>query len=179
MNTPKELIDHYTHLYDVMKGSRDVSKMKMFGTAFTSMFKQVANVHPDIAKATLEYLGALEYNNYLTMNEAQEIASIFINDDTSITGVAEPTKGAHWSMEALKSFLTSKGMPLEEKPYYNWHALWVTTNMIYSDFANSFVELMGAKDNSTIATASYKLAIKKLKDLDRPSFIREYFEMDK
>lgn len=174
----QELKAAYEHLYQVMKGSKDVSKMRMFGTTFTNMFNQVAEKHPEIALATIEMLSAIEYNNYVTMAEAMDVAHGFINDDTMVTGMPEPSKGAHWSMEALKSFLGVKGMPLEEKPYYNWCALWLTTNMIYSDFANTLVEITGAKDNDRIATACYKMAVKKLKDLDRPKFIREYFELD-
>lgn len=173
----KDLIDKYLQLYDTMKHSKDVSKMKMFGTTFTQMFKQVAEKHPEIAMATIELLSAVEYNNYVTMTEAMDVAHEFINDDTSVTGLPEPSKGAHWSMETLKSFLGVKGLPLEDKPYYNWCALWLTTNMIYSDFANTLVEITGAKDNDRIATACYKMAVKKLKDLDRPAFIREYFEL--
>lgn len=168
----------YDRLYQVMKGSKDVSKMKMFGTTFSNMFYQVAEKHPEIAMATIEMLSAIEYNNYVTMAEAMDVAHDFINDDTMVTGLPEPSKRAHWSMESLKSFLMQKGLPLEEKPYYNWCALWLTVNMIYSDFANTFVELLGAKDNERIAVASYKMAVKKLKDLDRPHFIREYFDLD-
>jgi hypothetical protein len=50
--------------------------------------------------------------------------------------------------------------------------------MIYSDYANVIVELIGSKDNERVATACYKMAVKKLKDRDRPHFIREYFELD-
>ena len=154
-----------------------MSKMRMFGSIITHMFNQVAEKHPDIAMATIELLSAIEYNNYVSMPEAINTASHFVNDDTLITNNAEPTKGAHWSTEALKSFLGVKGLPLEDKPYYNWCALWLTVNMIYSDFANTLSEITGAKDNDRIATACYKMAVKKLKDLDRPHFIREYFEL--
>lgn len=51
-------------------------------------------------------------------------------------------------------------------------------NMIYSDFADEIVELIGEKNGEKIAVASYKMAVKKLKDLDRPHFLREYFELD-
>lgn len=81
-------------------------------------------------------------------------------------------------MDTLKAFLTQKGLPLEDKPYYNWPALWLTVNMIYSDFADTFVELLGTKENERIAIASYKMAIKKLKDKDREHFVRDYFDLD-
>lgn len=174
----QELKARYAELYDEMKGSKDVSKMVLFGTAFTRMFDKVAVSHPDLAAMTLDFLSAMEYNNFVTQIEAMDVASHFINDDTRVSGASEPSKGAHWSMATLKEFLTQKGLPLEDKPYYNWPALWLTVNMIYSDYADAFVTLFEEKDNETMAVASYTLAVKKLKDKDRRSFIREYFDLD-
>lgn len=175
--TTQELKDRFAQLYAEMSMSKDVANMKLFGSAFTKMFDKVANTHPDLAHATIEFLSAMEFHNFVTMAEATEVALHFINDDTVLTGSAEASKGAHWSMDALKSFLTQKGLPMEEKPYYNWPALWLAVNMIYSDFADVIAEAVG-KDSEKIATTCYKMAIKKLKDLDRPHFIREYFELD-
>lgn len=175
--TTQGLKERYTQLYNEMKASRNPSKMKIYGVALTEMFNKVATTHPDIALTTIEMLAAIEYHNYVTRDEALDVAEDFINDDTMITGNAEPTRGAHWSMDALKGFLTQRGIPLEEKPYYNWCSLWLTVNMIYSDYANVIMELTSSKENDKIATASYKMAVAKLKDRDRPSFIREYFEL--
>lgn len=173
----QELKARYAELYEEMKQSKDVSKMIVFGTAFTQMFDKVATAHPDIAAATLEFLASMEYNNYVTQAEAAEVASHFINDDMAISGASQPSKGPHWSMETLRTFLTSKGLPTEDKPYYNWPALWLAVNMEYSDYAEAFAKLTGAKDNESLATASYTMAVKKLKDRDRPKFIREYFNL--
>lgn len=172
-----ELKNQYDQLYATMSGSKDVAKMKHFGAGFTAMFHKAADSYPDLATSTLEFLSGIEYYNFVTPNEATSIASRFVNDDTMITGSGEPSKGAHWSMDALKGFLSQNGIPLEDKPYYNWPALWLTVNMIYSDFANTLVELYGSKDNEHIAQASYKFAVNKLRDLDRPHFIREYFHL--
>lgn len=167
----------YDKLYLMMEASRDVAKMKYFGAAFTAMFHKAADSHPELAAFALEILSGMEFYNFVTPTEAATVASHFINDDTVITGSGEPSKGAHWSMETLKSFLNRSGIPLEEKPYYNWAALWLTVNMIYSDFANTLSELLGSKDNDVLAQAVYKMAVKKLKDLDRHYFIREYFHL--
>ena len=176
--TTQELKETYKRLYDGMKMSKDVSKMKIFGAAFTDMFGKVAQAHPDIAQAAIDMLSAIEYHNYVTKQEAMDVAEEFINDDTLITGSAEPTRGAHWNMDALKGFLTQHGIALEEKPYYNWPALWLTMNMIYSDYAEVIAEAVGEKNADKIGETSYKMAVKKLKDKDRPNFIREYFELD-
>ena len=69
-----------------------------------------------------------------------------------------------------------------EKPYYNCYALWVTANMIYSDHANSVAEDMGypnpeAVPNEKMALSMYRKAVEQLKDVDRPKFVREYFDL--
>lgn len=177
MNTA-DLKERFGELYENMAHSKDVSKMKHFGKTFATMFDKVAEVHPDMASAIVDMLSAIEYNNFVTKDEAIEVSSHFINDDMVITGNPEPSKGVHWSMDALKSFLEQKGLPTEEKPSFNWYALWLTVNMVYSDYADAFVSLLGRNDNETIAIASYTLALKKMKDLDRPKFIRAYFHLD-
>lgn len=174
----QDLKARYAELYADMARSKDVSKMQHFGAAFTMMFEDVAEKHPDIAEDILEFLAGMEYNNFVTPAEATAVASNFINDDTFVSGASEPTKGSHWPMETLKSVLTQRGLPLEEKPYYNWPALWLTVNMEYSDYAEAFAKLFGSKENEKIATASYTFAVKKLKDRDRPHFIRKYFDLD-
>lgn len=176
--TAQELKDLFQRCYDEVVESKDPAKMRILGGVTLRMYNKMADAHPDIAQRELEAMMAIGFYNYVTMAEATEIAARFVNDDRAVTGSAEPSKGAHWSMGTAKDFLTSKNIPLEDKPYYNWPALWVTMNMIYSDFADELVELIGAKDGEKIAVASYKMAIKKLKDLDRQHFIREYFELD-
>lgn len=174
----QELKARYAELYANMALSKDVSKMKLFGTAFSQMFDKVATSHPDIAMATIEFLTAMEYHNFVTPVEATSVASHFINDDMYVSGASEPTKGAHWPMETLKSLLSQHGLPLDEKPFYNWPALWLTVNMEYSDYAEVFAKLLDSKENESIATAAHAFAVKKLKDKDRPQFIREYFGLD-
>ena len=177
--TTQEMKERFAQLYTTMANSKDVANMKYFGTAFARMFDNVATRDPKLAMATLESLEAMEYNNFVTRDEAVEVAAHFINDDMKVMSASEPSKGAHWSMDALKGFLSQKGLPLDDKPYYNWPALWLTVNMIYSDYADAFVSLLDKKDNETMAIASYTIAIKKLKDLDRPRFVREYFRLDR
>lgn len=174
----QQLKTRYNELYAYMAQSKEVSKMKHFGVAFSQMFNQVAEAHPEIAESVLELLAMIEYYNFVTPDEATAIAAKFINDDMSISGTSEPSKGPHWPMETLKSLLTQKGLPLDDKPYYNWPALWLTINMEYSDYAEGFKDLTGSKDNDRLATASYTFAVKKLKDRDRKCFIRQYFGLD-
>ena len=60
----------------------------------------------------------------------------------------------------------------ECESYYNRYALYVAINMIYSDFATKLVQFV---DEDKMVEVVYRLAVDKLKDKDRPRFIREYF----
>lgn len=165
--TNSELKEKFRTLYKDMAESKDVDKMIIFGDAFKKMYDKVADMHPDMAAATLGILGAIEYNNYMTSEEAMEAAAKLVNDDGS--------PAPHWRMDEAKAFLTSRGIALEDKPYYNFPALWLTMNMLYSDFAEPVTEMLGGEDNEKVATAFYKMAVKRLKDADRPKFVRWYF----
>ncbi|MBO7343663.1 MAG: hypothetical protein J6U45_06495 [Alistipes sp.] len=170
--------DSFQSLLTTAVEARDPAKMQILADSYTRLFGKVAEAHPDIAMAALALLAPIEYHNYLTAEEATAIASKFINADRNVSGASEYTKGAHWGMDVLKSFLSSRNLPAEEKPYYNWPALWVTVNMIYSDYADTLADLLGSKENERLATAAYKMALRKLKDPDRPQFIRDYFNLD-
>lgn len=176
--TTQEMKDHFQSLLGAAVEARDPAKMRTLADSYTRLFGKVAEAHPDIAMAALALLAPIEYHNYLTAEEATTIASKFINADRVVSGASEYSKGPHWSMDVLKSFLTSRNLPVEEKPYYNWPALCVAVNMIYSDYADTLADLIGTKDNERLATASYKMALRKLKDPDRPQFIRDYFDLD-
>lgn len=175
--TTQELKARYSELYNTMKESKDVANMRTFGEAFTRLYNKVSEVHPDLAMATLNLLESINYNNFVTAEDATELAGKFINADKTLTGAPEGSKGAHWRMDETKAFLVSRNLATEEKPYYNWPALWLTMNMMYSDYADTLVEVLGTKDGEKIATTCYKFAISKLKDPDRPRFIRSYFSI--
>lgn len=174
----EDLKARFNALYDKMVVSKDVANMKLFGAAFGKMFDKVASSMPDLAFSTIEMLSAVEFHNFVTMAEAQETAATFINDDKVVTGRAENSRGAHWRPDEVKAVLSPRGIALEESPFYNWWALWLTVNMMYSDYADTLAELIGSKDQERLAVACYKMAIRHLKDPDRPHFIREYFHLD-
>ena len=175
----EDLKTRFAELYEQMATSKNVSNMKLFGSAFKNMYAQVAVALPDVAFATLEALSAIEYHNYVSASEAQTVATSFINDDRVIMSADQESKGAHWTADEVKAILSSRGILLEDKPYYNWWALWLTINMIYSDDADTLSDLLGTKDQEQLAVACYKLALRKLKDPDRPYFVRDYFHLDK
>ena len=169
-----EILERYEELYEDMATSGNKDKMTAFGEAERSMFKRLAKEHPAIAQMWLDKLEAMHWRNYLSKQEAEEIASHLVNQNGRI--------GAHWNYDTFKGAVESLGGKVYEKPYYNCYALWVTANMIYSDHANSVAEDMGANSpeavpNEKMALSMYRKAVEQLKDVDRPKFIREYFDL--
>lgn len=168
----EELKERYLELYDDMAKSGMPEKMKIFGEAAKWAFDRLHERDPKLAEMWVEKLEATHWHNYLSKAEANEIVAKFINQDNS--------RGAHWSYDVFKGAVESLGGNMMEEPYYNCYALWVVANMIYSDHAQSVAEDMGHTTpaqvpNEKMALSMYKKAVEKLKDKDRPRFVRDYF----
>ena len=169
-----EILERYEELYEDMATSSNKDKMLAFGEAEKWGFKRLNELSPKDAQCWLDKLEAMHWKNFLSKQEAEEIASKLINQNGRI--------GAHWNYETFKAAVEGLGGKVADKPFYNCYALWVTANMIYSDHANSVAEDMGypnpeAVPGEKMALSMYRKAVEKLKDIDRPKFIREYFEV--
>ena len=169
-----EILERYEELYEDMATSGNKDKMTAFGDAERWAFKRMNEISPKDAQCWLDKLEAMHWKNYLSKHEADEITSKLINQNGRI--------GAHWGYETFKNAVESLGGKVYEKPFYNCYALWVTANMIYSDHAQSVAEDMGmsspeAVPNEKMALSMYKKAVEQLKDVDRPKFVREYFDV--
>lgn len=169
-----EILERYEELYEDMATSGNKDKMIAFGDAERWAFKKMNEISPKDAQCWLDKLEAMHWKNYLSKAEAEEIASHLINQNGKI--------GAHWGYDTFKNAVESLGGKVAEKPYYNCYALWATANMIYSDHAQSVAEDMGmsspeAVPNEKMALSMYRKAVEQLKDVDRPKFVREYFDL--
>lgn len=167
-----EIFERYEELYEDMATSNNKEKMMAFGDAERWAFKRMQEVSPKDAQCWLDKLEAMHWKNYLSKAEAEEIAAKLINQNGRI--------GPHWNYEVFKDTVEKLGGKIYEKPFYNCYALWITANMLYSDHAVSTAEDMGmnspeAVPNEKMALSMYKKAVEKLKDVDRPMFIRGYF----
>lgn len=169
-----ERITKYDHLYKMMAEGSDPEKMMIFGKAERHIFHELSEKDPTMANAWLAMLAPVEWNNYLTEEEAEEIGEKIVNQDGST--------GFHWPAAAFFPAVESLGGAKCDKPYYNKYALLATANMIYSDHAPSIAEDMGYKSpkdvpNERMALSCYRKAVEKLKDQDRPRFVRWYFHL--
>lgn len=162
----EDLIKIYDALYEDMATSKDPKKMMIFGDAEKWMFHAVAEKHPELAEKWLSKLEAGKWNNYLSKTEAESIANKLQNQDG--------TRGSHWDYDTFKGAVESLGATMSEEPYFNCYALWVVSNMLYSDHYKSASEFV-PKD--MMPKYFYSMAIEKLKDPDRPKFVRSYFDV--
>lgn len=149
-----------------MATSGNKDKMIAFGEAERNIFHKIAKEHPAIAQMWVDKLEAMHWKNYLSKAEAEEIASHLINQNGKI--------GAHWGYETFKAAVEGLGGKMSEKPFYNCYALWVVANMLYSDHYNSAKEYVPEPE---MPKYFYSMAVEKLKDIDRPKFVREYFDL--
>ena len=161
------MMQRYEELYAKMATSTDIVKMQVFGEAEKWAFGKMSERDPALAQVWLDKLEPVMWNNYLSKAEAEAIVSKFINADGTI--------GAHWSYDTMRSAVESLGAMMSDEPFFNCWALWATMNMLYSDHAKSVNDFV-PKDEQV--KFYYAQAIEKLKDADRPHFVREYFEID-
>ena len=157
----KDLKQRYVELYDYMATSKEPANMKHFGNIMTEMFHWFADNKPEKAEEWLWKLEAIKWNNYLTPKEADTI-------------VAQMVPAAPWTREQWQKAMADHDFDMEDTPYYNKCALYVTMNMIYSDSIETLKKYVGA---SELFNAIYDLAVDKLVDEDGQFNIREYFNL--
>lgn len=167
------MISRFDELYQDMIDSKDVYKMHVFGESFKWTFKDLAAKHPEMADNVLSHLEATNWKNYLSEREMTNIGKRIKNQDGS--------RGFHWNFETIKKTLKDLGGRLEDDPYYNRYALATVINMTYSDHAMSIAMDLGFKSvnevpEESMALSCYRKSVEKLKDIDRPYFVRDYFQ---
>lgn len=168
------VLEQYLKQYDTMAASANPELMHIFGENDKWAFKEMLRISPKTAQEWLEKNEAVRWHNYLTKAEAELITSNLVNQDR--------TKGARWGYETFKGAVESLGGEMSDDPFYNCYALWATANMLYSDHAQSVAEDLGYKrvadvPNEKMALSMYKKAVEKLRDADRPRFVRWYFKV--
>ncbi len=161
-----EILKKYEEYYQEMVASKDPAKMKIFGAAEHKMFGKVSMALPRVASEWLDLLEPMHWNNYLSLAEAETIVSKLEGMDGS--------HGPHWSFDAFKKTVEAFGGHLCEEPLYNSYALWATVNMLYSDHSETWSKHIAKEDEPYFY---YLTAVDKLKDKDRPHFVREYFHL--
>lgn len=156
----------FDELVGQIAASKDPEKMQVLACADAWGFAQMAATQPKIAQKWLDKIEAVEWNNYLSKAEAEEIVARLENQNGA--------HGGKWSLEAFRQVVEENGGRWEDTPFYNCYALWAVANMLYSDHARSVTKYVAP---DSIAVFFYEEAVEKLKDPDRPRFVRAYFEV--
>ena len=162
----EHILDRYNELYDIMSSSDDLQKMHIFGEAERWAFAQVAAAHPEIAEKWLAKIEAVDWNNYLSEDEAGCIVSKMVGQSGR--------EGPEWSMEEVEKLVKNIGGNIESAPFYNRFALYVAINAIASDHRDSIRSFLPEQD---FLRLSYKMAVDKLTDADRRQYIRAYYNV--
>ena len=164
----KEMMNAFNGLYNMMATSNEPRYMHTFGDVMKCMMKDMISLKPDLAQEYIDKLGAIEWNNYLTKKEAM-----------AIVGNMCP-KGA-WDAVEWEKVMESMDLRLEDKPYYNKWALFVTMNMVYSDSAKSVAVIAGKTlddmPKDELFADVHMLALDKLEDKDGVFDVRAYFNV--
>ena len=157
----QELSTAYYDLYGYMANSKEPDNMKAFGNVMNEMMDWMIANKPEAAMEWVDKLSAIKWKNYLTPKEAEKI-------------VAEMEPKAPWNRDQWKAAMEQYGYELEEMPYYNRCALWVTMNMIMSDSSATIGKYVA---NDDLFKMVHDLAVDKLKDRDGNFSIRHYFSL--
>lgn len=173
MKTKEEMMDEYEMYSHKTVKSKDVKHMEILADTCEWMFCQLATKNPEAAESALAHLASIEWDNYLSENEAMNICKRTVNQDGM--------KGFHWNYETFTKAVESLGGKVEDKPYYNSYSLYVTANNIYADMAVSISIDLGYKEpketsNEKMAMSCYRKACELLKDIDKGYDIRKYFK---
>lgn len=157
----EEIMKKHDHLYEKMATSGNVDNMKLFGKVGREAMLLLAEKMPDKAQELIDKLCAINWNNYLTEREAE-----------AITSKMDPQRP--WTRDQWRVVMEQHGYPLEEEPYYNRCAMYVTMCMIYSDDIESLKHFANGVDMFEFI---HDLALNKLKDKDKVFSIRKYFDV--
>lgn len=145
--------------WDIIE-SQDEKKMQVLGHVMKQMMFKMIESSPTLAKEYLDELEAVNWSNYLTPKEAQDIIS---NMDP------KPI----WTLSKWKEEIQQHEFLLEVPENYNQCALYTTMCMIYSDSGQTLEKLIS--DQKKLFELIYHLALDKLNDKDGKFNIRKYF----
>lgn len=155
----QELREKYYSAYEYMKNSKDTKNMMVFGRVMTTMVNDMIDSNPSKAEEYICKLEAIKWENYLTEREAEAI-------------VLKMNPQRPWTRDQWRVTMEQHGYVLEEEPYYNRCALYVTMSMIYSDDIESLKHFTNGIDMFEFIHA---LALNRLKDKDKVFDVRKYF----
>lgn len=140
--------------------SQNEAKMKVLGHVMKQVMFKIIESSPSLAKEYLDELEAVNWVNYLTVKEAQDI-------------IANMDPKPIWTFAKWKDEMEQNQFPTEAVEKYNEYALYVTMCMVHSDSGSTLSALVS--DQKKLFELIYHLALDKLNDKDGKFNIRKYF----
>ena len=150
----------FCSMYWDIINSQDESKMKILGHVMKQAMFKIIETSPSLAKEYLDELEAVNWINYLTVKEAQDI-------------IANMDPKPNWTFAKWKDEMIQHEFNTEVEEKYNECALYITMCMILSDSGNTLSTLVS--DQKKLFELVYHLALDKLNDKDGKFNIRKYF----
>jgi len=114
-----DLQQRYESLYQEMVDSKDVKNMMLFGEVMNEMMERAIQRDTQFAQHVIDKLESMNWHQYLTKSEAEEICE-------SISPRYE------WSFDVWEKALKSLELENEKSPSFNKYALWALMNVMYS-----------------------------------------------
>ena len=167
MKTTTELMERYEQLFQHMAESKDVKKMRHFGSDMNDLMERAIKVDASFAEHELEKLESMNWQQYLTQHEAEDICKS-LNPE------------CRWSFDVWERVMRQMNLESERQPCFNKYALWVTMNAKYSDHAETIAQKILVATLEEVSTEQmvsivHGLAVDSLTDKDERFNVRKYF----
>lgn len=163
----QELKQTFDRQYNMMAASKNPKNMMLFGEVMQDMMDWMIDNKPALAQQCIEKLEAMNWKQYLTRDEAQDIVDHM-----------EPS--APWDYQTWENAMQSLGLEMEREAVFNRYALWAEMNAKYSDNGKTLADMvwqMPLRDipAEKLVPVINALSIDALTDKDGKFQIRKYF----
>lgn len=150
----------------VDKATENGNSMENLKALFFQAIGKIAEHNEEEAENFIEHAdGRLRYTNFITEREYAE-AMRYLRDKTKY-----PIFYADCAV--ARERLLQRNKNIEQEPYYNFWALLLSMNVIYSDFRDVIESYV---DDSNIEDFVYDLAVAMNSNDNRIAWIRQYFD---
>lgn len=163
----QELKQTFDRQYNMMAASKNPKNMMLFGEVMQDMMDWMIDNKPALAQQCIEKLEAMNWKQYLTRDEAQEI-------------VDNMQPRAIWDYATWEQAMTTLGLEMEREAIFNRYALWTVMNAKYSDHGMTLAEKVFSTplrmvENEKMVPLIHALAVDSLTDEDGKYNVRKYF----
>ena len=167
----QELKQTFDRQYSMMAASKNPKNMMLFGEVMQDMMDWLIDNKPGLAQQCIEKLEAMNWKQYLTRDEAQDI----IDNMQPHIAPLEMLEYPKW-----ENVMQSLGLEMEREAIFNRYALWTVMNAKYSDHGMTLAEKVFSTplrivENEKMVPLIHALAVDSLTDEDGKYNVRKYF----